>query len=217
MLYRLFFRDTVVAGKLLVAYVGSVVFEVIDFGQVPFQEDFQVSEVDKTGAVRNDAGKEAFILFISPELPFPVVFSGDIDRFQLQAVTQDIHLGTESKLPTGILHGGRDDDFKAQVHPAMPFSHIPETGGDDGGVNHVVRYHFAGGFVFHGLHNEHFLSGIVLDRYGVAMGNRDDLALLLDFVTGQGEGGCQFFLANRLDLPHGPASREERDGHRHGG
>ena len=210
-------RNAVQGMEDLVRDKTGIGFEGIQFRDVAPDEDVQVAVVQKTGAVHDDAPQEFLVLLVAAQLLLPVLSAGDQHRLQAQGVFQDEHVRIKTKLPAGILHEGRDDDLEAEVDPAVPLGHVPETGGNHGRIQDIRGHHFTGGLVLDRLHDEHRVATLVLHREGIPAGNRDDFAFLLDFVPGQGERGRQLLLTDLPDLPCGPTSKEERQDHRHGG
>ena len=95
----------------------------------------------------------------------------------------------EAQLPVTVLHRGGHDDFKTEVDFSVPLGHVPETGGDDRGVQDIGSHHFPGVVILDGFHYQEFFSVRIADGQGIPAGNRDDSALLFDFVAGQGEDG----------------------------
>ena len=166
MLYGSLFSDSIDGSELFVRNGGGIGPELIQFGNVPFYEYLQLTDVDEAVRVGNDGIQEFAVLFIAFHLPPSVLCPRDDHRFQPDAVLHHEHVRIEPELPSAVLQFSRDYNLEFQVHFPMTFSYIPEPC-----RNHCGPYDIGGGhlsvFIFHCIHYQHvfrfaYLNGIFL-------------------------------------------------------
>ena len=78
--------------------------------------------------------------YVDPRSSYNYI-TDDEDRLQAEAVLQDKQVGIETQLPVAVLHLFRDQDLEAKVYTPASFRHIPEPGGDLGGIQGFVGHH----------------------------------------------------------------------------
>ena len=211
MLDGLLLGNAVDGVEMLVRHVGTVRLERVQLRDVPAQEDFQRTQIHEPCGVRDNAGKEAVILLVTTQLGLPVSVAGNHDRLQALHVAQHVHVGIEAELPLAVLHGAGDDDREGEVHLAVPFRDVAETGRNLGGVQGFGRHHVSGFFVPDGFHQQEFPSVVILDPEGVAQDFR-----LLDFrnvrVPAQDQGRRGIAPLDGGQLPLRTAGSGQREG-----
>ena len=99
-------------------------------------------------------------MLVAFQLRFPVVFSCDDDPVKPDAVSEDEHIGMEPQLPAAVHQRLRHHYLELQVYLAVPFRHVSETRGHEGGVDDIAGYHLAV-HIFYGLHYEELVPVVV--------------------------------------------------------
>ena len=153
-------------GELLVGYLRGVGTHGIESGYVAPEEELQLSQVDEPVGVVHYRRQEPLVLLVSLELRPPVVPSRHDDAVQSQAVAEDEHVRPEAYLPAALLERLRDDDLELEVHLTVALGHVPEGGGDEGGIKHVAGDHLPVD-VADGLHEEELSALSVVHPEGV--------------------------------------------------
>ena len=185
--------------ETFVCHLGGVGLERIQVRDIPLDEQFQQAHVDEAGAVRHDAGQILLILLVSAQLSFAIFGAGDDDLLQIQRIAQNVHPGIEPELPGFVLHVLGHADLELDVHFPVAFSHIPEAGFHNGGIDDVGCHHLTV-FILDGLHNDEFATVIVMDYQRVGPGHLKQFHLLDSGFLDQADGRLHLLSLDPLNL-----------------
>ena len=161
--------NPVTGSELIFTHPGSVVAETIHLRDVPLQETLQEEMIYEDRRIRLDAIQETLVPLVSPKLAVAEIVTGHQDRIQVHRLPQDIHPGMERNLPLAVHHGRRNTDPELDIHLSAPLCLVTETGGYDGGIQHVRCYHLPRCLIFHRLEENKVASVFAFDKDGVGM------------------------------------------------
>ena len=133
------------------------------------KETLQEEMIYEDRRIRLDAIQETLVPLVSPKLAVAEIVTGHQDRIQVHRLPQDIHPGMERNLPLAVHHGRRNTDPELDIHLSAPLCLVTETGGYDGGIQHVRCYHLPRCLIFHRLEENKVASVFAFDEDCVGM------------------------------------------------
>ena len=204
--------DPETACETFVGDIAGIVPEGIKRGDVPGDEDFEVSHVDELQAVGDYAGQEAPVLLIAAQLAFPVVLPCDYYAVQHPFLAHHFQPRIQTHLPFGIPHVLRDRHLELQPYDPVPLRDVPEPRRDHCGVYPVKGHHLSRGLVLARPHYQDFLAVRPSHLHGIApRGDQVDVGLRQGVLRlrRQPEPGSDAFFRNSGNL-HLKSARRKR-------